>query len=147
MERPAMRVTGPVLDAPDVGALTRFYGRLLGWEREEVEGPRLGPPLGGGWPRVRAARPGRTVAMRLGETAWTKVMDEHADRWNVGDVSFKEVSAALADAAAMTVPEVEAHARRCCAQLRLHLKAWKLARQHRWPQALVTVNPDLFADF
>jgi hypothetical protein len=81
------------------------------------------------------------------ETAWIAVMNELADRWNVGAVSFKEVSAALADAAAMTLPEVEAHARACCAQLSLHSNAWELARQRRTPQAIVTVNPDLFADF
>jgi FMN phosphatase YigB (HAD superfamily) len=81
------------------------------------------------------------------EAAWIAVMRELADRWNVGEISFTEVSAALADAAAMTVPEVEAHARACCAQLSLHSNAWALARQRRWPQAIVTVNPDLFADF
>jgi hypothetical protein len=81
------------------------------------------------------------------EMSWIAVMNELADQWNVGDVSFVEVSAALADAAAMTVPEVEAHARACCAQLTFHVNAWELARQRRWPQAIVTVNPDLFADF
>jgi len=81
------------------------------------------------------------------ETAWIEVMNEFADRWNVGEVSLEEVSAALADAAAMTLPEVEAHVRACCAQLSLHVNAWELAEQHRWPQAIVTVNPDLFADF
>jgi phosphoglycolate phosphatase-like HAD superfamily hydrolase len=81
------------------------------------------------------------------ETAWIAVMDELADRWNVGDVSFNEVSAALADATSMTVLEVEAHARACCAQLTVHSNAWELAAQRQAPQAIVTVNPDLFADF
>src|SRR3954454_14839326 len=53
MERPAMRVTGPVLDALDVGELARFYERLLGWEIEEFEGPRIGHPPGDGWARLR----------------------------------------------------------------------------------------------
>ena len=44
MDRPAMRVTGPVLDAPDVPALTQFYERLLGWEVEVQED---------GWSRLR----------------------------------------------------------------------------------------------
>lgn len=74
-------------------------------------------------------------------------MNELAHRWNVGDVSFKEVSAALAEATATAVPDVEAHARVCCAQLNFHSNAWGLARQRRWPQAIVTVSPDLFADF
>ena len=41
-----MRMSGPVLDAPDVTGLTRFYERLLGWEVEEIEGPRPGRPPG-----------------------------------------------------------------------------------------------------
>ena len=48
-----MRVTGPVLDAPDVAALTRFYEHLLGWEIEALEGPRPGYPPGDGWSRLR----------------------------------------------------------------------------------------------
>lgn len=48
-----MRVTGPVLDAPDVAVLTRFYERLLGWEVEELHGPRPGHPPGDGWSRLR----------------------------------------------------------------------------------------------
>ena len=50
-----MRVTGPVLDAPDVAELTRFYEQLLGWEIEELEGPRPGHPAGDGWSRLRPA--------------------------------------------------------------------------------------------
>jgi len=38
MERPEMRMSGPVLDAPDVTELTHFYERLLGWEVEAFEG-------------------------------------------------------------------------------------------------------------
>jgi hypothetical protein len=53
MKRPSMRVTGPVLDAHDVGELTRFYERLLGWEIEELEGPRPGHSPGDGWSRLR----------------------------------------------------------------------------------------------
>jgi predicted enzyme related to lactoylglutathione lyase len=55
MERPEMRVTGPVLDAPDVAALTRFYEQLLGWDIEALEGPRPGYPPGDGWSRLRPA--------------------------------------------------------------------------------------------
>jgi hypothetical protein len=48
-----MRVSGPVLDAPDVGALSRFYEQLLGWPIEALEGPRPGRPPGDGWSRLR----------------------------------------------------------------------------------------------
>jgi catechol 2,3-dioxygenase-like lactoylglutathione lyase family enzyme len=55
MERPPMRISGPVLDAPDVARLTRFYEDLLGWEVEDRAGPRPGHPPGDGWSRVRPA--------------------------------------------------------------------------------------------
>jgi len=50
-----MRMSGLVLDAPDVTELTRFYERLLGWTVEELIGPRPGYPPGGGWSRLRPA--------------------------------------------------------------------------------------------
>jgi len=50
-----MRMSGPVLDAPDVARLTRFYVELLGWELEDIEGPRPGHSSGDGWSRVRPA--------------------------------------------------------------------------------------------
>jgi catechol 2,3-dioxygenase-like lactoylglutathione lyase family enzyme len=53
MDRPVMLVTGPVLDAPDVGELTRFYQRLLGWEVETFEQAPPGRPPGDGWSRLR----------------------------------------------------------------------------------------------
>jgi catechol 2,3-dioxygenase-like lactoylglutathione lyase family enzyme len=53
MERPAMRISGPVLDAPDVAELTRFYELLLGWPVEEIVGPRPGYPSGDGWSVLR----------------------------------------------------------------------------------------------
>ena len=55
MKRPEMRMTGPVLDAPDVTRLTRFYEQLLGWDVEELAGPRPGHPPGDGWSRLRPA--------------------------------------------------------------------------------------------
>jgi catechol 2,3-dioxygenase-like lactoylglutathione lyase family enzyme len=55
MERPTMRITGPVLDAPNVAELTHFYERLLGWNVEDIAGPRPGRPPGDGWSRLRPA--------------------------------------------------------------------------------------------
>jgi hypothetical protein len=49
VERPAMRLSGPVVEAPDVAALVRFYERFLGWEVEELVGPRHDRPPGWGW--------------------------------------------------------------------------------------------------
>jgi hypothetical protein len=52
MERPATRLSGPVLDADDAIALAEFYAALLGWELREREGPRPGYPVTDGWARL-----------------------------------------------------------------------------------------------
>jgi predicted enzyme related to lactoylglutathione lyase len=36
--RPQMRMSGPVLDAADVGELTRFYNEFLGWPIQDSAG-------------------------------------------------------------------------------------------------------------
>ena len=74
-------------------------------------------------------------------------MDRWADRWNTGAVGMPEVFAALADRTGMTPQAVEAHARDCCRRLVFNPTAWQVAREQRLPQALVTVNPDLVADY
>ncbi len=45
VERPPMRVSGPVLDTDDAPTLAQFYARLLGWTIAELED---------GWARLRA---------------------------------------------------------------------------------------------
>lgn len=54
MERPAMRVSGPTLDAADPIALAGFYERLLGWSIVRREGPRPGRPATDGWAMLRS---------------------------------------------------------------------------------------------
>ncbi len=81
------------------------------------------------------------------EDAGVAVMAEMADEWNVGAVRSLEVFAALSDRTGMRLPDVEAHARGCCDRIVFNPTAWRVAREHRFPQALVTVNPDLFADY
>ena len=44
----------------------------------------------------------------------------------------------------MPAAEVERHADDCCRTLVYHPVAWRVATEQRLPQALVTVNPDLF---
>jgi hypothetical protein len=81
------------------------------------------------------------------EDAWFEVMAELADDWNVGAARSPEIFAALADRTGMTLQDVEAHARDCCQRIVFNTSAWRVARERRLPQALVTVNPDLFADY
>jgi catechol 2,3-dioxygenase-like lactoylglutathione lyase family enzyme len=54
MERPAMRVSGPTLDAADPIALAGFYERLLGWAIVHREGPRPGQLSTDGWAMLRS---------------------------------------------------------------------------------------------
>lgn len=81
------------------------------------------------------------------EVAWLDVMADFAAGWNLGQVSSTEIFAALATRTGMSADAVRSHARRCCEDLVFHETAWGVASRRRLPQALVTVNPDLFADF
>jgi catechol 2,3-dioxygenase-like lactoylglutathione lyase family enzyme len=90
VDRPQMRMSGPVLDAPDVTALTHFYERLLGWEVEELEGPRPGRPAGDGWARLRPADRSTKIEIQFEEhyarpvwpgAAGAQGMQLHLDIW------------------------------------------------------------------
>jgi FMN phosphatase YigB (HAD superfamily) len=81
------------------------------------------------------------------EAVWVEVMAEVADRWNIAEVSKREVFAALAARSGLSVEDIEAHAIECCRTLSFHPSAWAIACERRWPQAIVTVNPDLFEDY
>jgi len=54
MQRPAMRMAGPVIESADPLALAAFYVRLLGWPIVEREDPRPGDPPGDGWAKIRS---------------------------------------------------------------------------------------------
>ncbi len=54
MKRPALRVSGPTLDARDPIRLAEFYERLLGWSIVRKEGPRPGHPPTDGWAILRS---------------------------------------------------------------------------------------------
>jgi hypothetical protein len=102
------------------------FGDTLADERWMLRAPSRFP----GWP-----------------AAWADVMADHADRWNAGSASGAEIFDALAQRTGMTLREVEAHARECCQRIQFHPNAWRVASEHRLPQALVTVNPDLFEQY
>jgi hypothetical protein len=80
-------------------------------------------------------------------TAWSEVMSICADGWNVGAVGSPEIFAALAARTGLAVEDVEAHARACCRLLVFNETAWRVATERRLPQALFTVNPDLFSEY
>jgi catechol 2,3-dioxygenase-like lactoylglutathione lyase family enzyme len=83
-------MSGPVLDAPDVAALTRFYEQLLGWDVEELDGPRPGKPPGDGWSRLRPADRSTKIEIQWEQhyvrpvwpgAAGTQGMQMHLDIW------------------------------------------------------------------
>lgn len=80
------------------------------------------------------------------EASWVAVMADLADGWDTGEVTSAEVFAAMAERTGMSRREVADHARECCRRIELRRAAWRYARERRRPQALVTVNPDLFLD-
>jgi FMN phosphatase YigB (HAD superfamily) len=79
-------------------------------------------------------------------TAWTDVVTERAHDWNIGRLTEADIFRELADRTRMTLPEIESHAAACCRSIRFHPAAWRAATERRRPQALVTVNPDLFVE-
>ena len=90
-----MRISGPVLDAPDVAELTRFYEQFLGWEVESSAGPRPGHPPGDGWSVLRPADGSTKIEIQFEEhyvrPDWpgapgTQGMQLHLDIW-VEDVA------------------------------------------------------------
>jgi phosphoglycolate phosphatase-like HAD superfamily hydrolase len=78
--------------------------------------------------------------------AWNAVMALHADDWNVGRMKEADIFRALSDATGLSEHEVAAHARQCCASVAFHARTFSIVRERRLPQALVTVNPDLFVE-
>jgi phosphoglycolate phosphatase-like HAD superfamily hydrolase len=76
--------------------------------------------------------------------AWSAVMDELADAWNLGACREADVFAAVAARTGMSQEAVERHVDACCRTIERHPAAWRVAAAHGRPQALVTVNPDLF---
>jgi phosphoglycolate phosphatase-like HAD superfamily hydrolase len=71
-------------------------------------------------------------------------MSDLADSWNVGELSSADVYAVLAQRSGLPVDEVARHAAACCRNLTFHTAAWAAASARLYPQAIVTVNPDLF---
>lgn len=73
-------------------------------------------------------------------------MARHADDWNVGRASEADIFARLSEVTGLSVERVTEHAAECCSSVQFHAKTWSVVTEHRLPQALVTVNPDLFVE-
>jgi phosphoglycolate phosphatase-like HAD superfamily hydrolase len=79
--------------------------------------------------------------------SWHALVDDLAGPWNRGELTFEEFAMRLAADVGMGFDDACAHMRRCCRAIRFFDHAWAKARSHDMPQAIVTVNPDLFTRF
>ena len=77
---------------------------------------------------------------------WTEVVTERAHDWNTGRISEADIFGELARRTGMDLPSIERHVAACCRSIRFNAAAWRAATGRRRPQALVTVNPDLFVE-
>jgi FMN phosphatase YigB (HAD superfamily) len=67
-------------------------------------------------------------------------------RWSCGAAGSDEFAGEMSARLGVTPDAVLAHTRRCCADIRFFDHAWTVASARALPQAIVTVNPDLFRD-
>lgn len=73
-------------------------------------------------------------------------MDDLADDWNVDAVGSPSVRCARRPDGNDQAGSRDSRSR-LLREDHLHPNAWRVAVEHRLPQALVTVNPDLFAGY
>jgi len=78
--------------------------------------------------------------------AWRGVLDRDglADRWNIGRVTSADVADAVARALQVSPHRVLAHMQECSRHITFHDVVLGLVAKLALPQAIVTVNPDLF---
>jgi FMN phosphatase YigB (HAD superfamily) len=101
------------------------FGDTLADERWMLA-PMAGAP---DWPRLYSERVGSTALGQL---------------WNTGAISTDEVAAELASVLEVEIDAVIAHMLACSRQVRFFSKVIAFVEECVAPQAIVTVNPDIF---
>lgn len=86
-----------------------------------------------------------------GVPAWTDCYralagGEFGHRWNCGTATSDDLTTEMAARLGMSQKAVLAHIRRSAARIRFFDHSWSMARTRALPQAIVTVNPDLFRE-
>jgi FMN phosphatase YigB (HAD superfamily) len=76
----------------------------------------------------------------------TLVSGDFGARWNTGSATSEALVTEMAARLGMLDKSVRAHMRRCCERIRFFEHAWTAARARSLPQAIVTVNPDVFRE-
>jgi FMN phosphatase YigB (HAD superfamily) len=92
------------------------------------------------------------LAPIVGSSDWPKLYRERVGsaalglHWNSGAISTREVAAELAGALGVEVGAVIAHMEACSRRVRFFSKVMAFIEECAVPQAIVTVNPDIFTN-
>jgi FMN phosphatase YigB (HAD superfamily) len=68
-------------------------------------------------------------------------------RWNLGEITTEELALALTADLGISLDATMAHIEECCRNVKFFTHAWAAARARPRPQAIVTVNSDVFSRF
>ena len=80
--------------------------------------------------------------------AWAEVArGELEGPWNLGEVGCEDIARRVAGLLGMSLPDTMAHIQKCCSSIRIFETAMAAARRCTLPQAIVTVNPDVFTSY
>jgi hypothetical protein len=112
---------------PDVRYLLWDFGDTLADQRWMWPSPEGVP----GWTARYQALPG----------------SELDDRWNLGAITTSELMTVFASDTGGAHETLMAHCAARCRDVQFYEHAWAAARDHVLPQAIVTVNADLFTQF
>jgi len=87
-----------------------------------------------------------------GDETWAELYREVLDtddlvqHWNEGEASTADVVEALAVRSGKGRGAIMTHMHACCRNVQFHPKVMDLVAQTHLPQALVTINPDIFSE-
>ena len=77
--------------------------------------------------------------------AWLEIArGANEQPWNLGEVGTETIASGVAERLDMPLVDAMRHIDRCCRGIRFFDAPWAAARGCPLPQAIVTLNPDLF---
>lgn len=80
--------------------------------------------------------------------AWIDVArGDLEDTWMLGEVACEDISRQVATRLGMSESDVMSHIRHCCRSIRFFDAVLRAAKSCPLPQAIVTVNPDVFTNY
>ena len=80
--------------------------------------------------------------------AWVEAArGELEEPWMLGEATCEDIANRVAQLLAMPLSDTMNHIRHCCTSIRFFDTTMEAARRCRLPQAIVTVNPDVFTNF